>query len=50
MSNLNRVQAGIPEGGQFSETTKTRPDVASLNTDRMRFNVKLELKPSAMTS
>lgn len=39
MSNLNRVQAGIPEGGQFSETTKTRPDVSGLDIDGRRLDV-----------
>ncbi|GAA1938188.1 hypothetical protein GCM10009689_18560 [Brevibacterium antiquum] len=31
MSTLNRVQAGIPEGGQFSETAKARPDTSGLD-------------------
>ena len=31
MSNLNRVQAGIPEGGQFSEAAKSRPDLPPLD-------------------
>lgn len=30
MSNLNRVQSGIPEGGQFSESTKARPSIEDL--------------------
>lgn len=31
MSNLNRVQAGIPEGGQFSEAAMSRPDLPPLD-------------------
>ena len=30
MSNLNRVQSGIPEGGQFAESTKARPSIDGL--------------------
>lgn len=30
MSNTNRVQAGIPEGGQWSESVKARPRVTDL--------------------
>lgn len=30
MSNQSRVQAGIPEGGQWSESAKARPTVAGL--------------------
>ncbi|GAA1938149.1 hypothetical protein GCM10009689_18500 [Brevibacterium antiquum] len=39
MSNLNRVQAGIPEGGQFLEATKTRPNVSGLDIDGRRLDV-----------
>ncbi len=48
MSNLNRVQAGIPEGGQFSEAAKSRPQalaelsaslaVAAADVDEMDFD------------
>ncbi|MCF2574477.1 variant leucine-rich repeat-containing protein [Brevibacterium sp. UCMA 11754] len=31
MSNLNRVQAGIPEDGQTSEAVKSRPDLPPLD-------------------
>lgn len=31
MSNPNCVQSGIPEGGQFSEAVKSRPDLPPLD-------------------
>ncbi|AOP54488.1 hypothetical protein [Brevibacterium aurantiacum] len=30
MSAQNRVQAGIPTGGQWAESAKARPDISGL--------------------
>lgn len=50
MSNPNRVLAGIPEGGQFSEAAKSRPQalaelsasLAVANDDDMDFDDDLD--------
>ncbi len=41
MSNQNRVKAGIPEGGQWSETAKARPPVPTFgrNYEQSRYDV-----------
>lgn len=41
MSNQNRVQAGIPEGGQWSETAKARPPVPTFgrNYEQSRYDM-----------